>query len=64
MYFPDDPLLALDPIFGSVPDPAVRQRLVAHYDHDVTEEEWALGFRFDVVLRGRGRTPFEGGGGA
>ena len=59
MYFPDDPLLTLDPIFSSVPDPAARQRLVARYDHGVTEEEWALGFRFDIVLRGRDRTPFE-----
>jgi protocatechuate 3,4-dioxygenase beta subunit len=62
MYFPDDPLLDLDPIFGSVPDPAARARLVAAYDHGSTEPEWALGFRFDVVLRGRDRTPFDDDG--
>src|SRR5208282_3250141 len=28
MYFPGDPLLALDPIYLSVPDPAARKRLV------------------------------------
>ena len=60
MYFPDDPLFFQDPIFNSVPDPEARQRLVAVYDHDVTEPEWALGLRFDIVLRGAGATPFEG----
>ena len=59
MYFPDDPLLALDPILGSVPDPAARRRLVSSYDHSLTEPEWALGFRWDIVLRGRDETPFE-----
>jgi protocatechuate 3,4-dioxygenase beta subunit len=59
MYFPDDPLFFQDPIFNSVPDPAARARLVSSYDHDVTTEQWALGFRFDIVLRGREQTPFE-----
>jgi protocatechuate 3,4-dioxygenase beta subunit len=58
MYFPDDPLLALDPIFTSVPEGA-RERLIAAYAHDVTEPEWALGYRFDLVLRGPLATPFE-----
>jgi protocatechuate 3,4-dioxygenase beta subunit len=59
MYFPDDPLFFQDPIFNSVPDPQARQRLVSRYDHDATVEQWALGFRFDIVLRGREQTPFE-----
>jgi len=59
MYFPDDPLFSQDPIFQAVPDPAARARLVASYDHDVTEASWALGFRFDVVVRGPAATPFE-----
>ncbi len=59
MYFPDDPLFFQDPIFNSVPDPAARQRLVSAYDHGATVESWALGFRFDIVLRGRDQTPFE-----
>lgn len=58
MYFPGDPLHALDPIFNSVPE-AARPRLIAQYAHDVTEEAWALGFRFDIVLRGAEATPFE-----
>lgn len=60
MYFPGDPLLPLDPVFNCVPDPAARDRLVARFDLDVTQPEYALGYRFDVVLRGRGATPFEG----
>ena len=39
--------------------PAARDRLVSKFDLDVTEPEWALGYRFDIVLRGRGATPFE-----
>ncbi|HVY16490.1 MAG TPA: protocatechuate 3,4-dioxygenase subunit beta [Rhodopila sp.] len=59
MYFPGDPLLALDPIFLSVPDEAARNRLVAGFDLDITSPEWALGYRFDFVLRGRNATPME-----
>jgi protocatechuate 3,4-dioxygenase, beta subunit len=59
MYFPDDPLLGQDPIANAVRDPAARARLVSSYDHSVTRPEWALGFTFDVVLRGREATPFE-----
>ena len=55
MYFPDDPLLGLDPILSAVPE-AVRPRLIARYDHAVTEPEWALGYVWDIVLRA---TPFE-----
>jgi protocatechuate 3,4-dioxygenase, beta subunit len=58
MYFPGDPLHDLDPIMGSVPAQA-RPRMIAHYDHSITEEEWALGYRFDIVLRGPEATPFE-----
>ena len=59
MYFPDDPLHALDPIFGGVPTTAAHNRLIATYDHDITEQEWALGYRWDIVLRGPDATPFE-----
>lgn len=58
MYFPNDPLQALDPIFGSVPEGA-RPRLVARYDHEVTQPHWALGYRWDIVLRGCEATPRE-----
>jgi protocatechuate 3,4-dioxygenase, beta subunit len=59
MYFPGDPLLPLDPIFNSVPDEKARQRLLARFDIELTQPEWALGYRFDVVLRGREATPIE-----
>jgi protocatechuate 3,4-dioxygenase beta subunit len=60
MYFPGDPLLALDPIFQSTADEAARNRLVSTYDPNLSEAEYALGYRFDIVLRGRAATPFEG----
>jgi protocatechuate 3,4-dioxygenase beta subunit len=59
MYFPEDPLFFQDPIFNSVPDEKARARMISAYDHDVTTDHWALGFRFDIVLRGRTQTPFE-----
>ncbi len=59
MYFPDDPLHVHDPIYNSVPDEAARRRLVATFDLAATRPDWALAYRFDIVLRGRGRTPFE-----
>lgn len=59
MYFPDDPLFFQDPIFNSVRDANARQRLIASYDHSVTQESWAIGFRWDIVLRGAHATPFE-----
>ena len=59
MYFEDDPLLALDPIFNAVPTADARGRLIARYAHDVSEPEWALGWRWDIVLAGPNATPFE-----
>jgi len=59
MYFPGDPLFPLDPIFNSIPDENGRKRLISAYAHDVTQPEWALGYRFNVVLCGPRMTPFE-----
>ncbi|MEV6620433.1 protocatechuate 3,4-dioxygenase subunit beta [Amycolatopsis sp. NPDC051106] len=59
MYFPDDPLFSQDPIFNSIPDEKARQRMVSRYDHEITQSEWALGFQFDIVLRGRDASVFE-----
>jgi protocatechuate 3,4-dioxygenase beta subunit len=59
MYFPGDPLFPFDPISQSVPDAKARERLIAAFDLGTTEPEWALGYRFDIVLRGREATPFE-----
>ena len=59
MYFPGDPLLPLDPIFNSIPDERARRRLIADFSLDATQPEWALGFNFDIVLRGTNATPME-----
>ena len=59
MYFPGDPLFAHDPIFQSIPDQRARERMVSAFDLDLTQPEWALGYRFDIVLRGPAATPFE-----
>jgi protocatechuate 3,4-dioxygenase, beta subunit len=59
MYFPGDPLFDLDPIYQSIPDQSARDRLVARYDHDVTQHEWCTGYRWDIVLTGSSRTPME-----
>jgi protocatechuate 3,4-dioxygenase beta subunit len=59
MYFPGDPLFPFDPIFNSIPDDKARARLISAFDLETTVPEWALGFRFDIVLRGRRATPFE-----
>jgi len=57
MYFPGDPLLAFDPIYQSIRDERARKRLIAGFELDVTEPGVALGYRFDLVLRGRDSTP-------
>jgi protocatechuate 3,4-dioxygenase beta subunit len=59
MYFPGDPLLPLDPIYNSIPDDQAKQRLIAGFSIDVTQPEWALGYTFDIVLRGSSSTPME-----
>src|SRR5487761_848749 len=59
MYFQGDPLLAYDPIYNSVTDPAARTRMIAEFSMDDTQPEWALGYRFDIVLRGRRQSVFE-----
>jgi protocatechuate 3,4-dioxygenase, beta subunit len=59
MYFPGDPLMPYDPILNSIPDEGARRRLVANFDLNVTRPEWALGYTFDIVLRGSNATPME-----
>lgn len=58
MYFPGDPLFQYDPIYNSAPEGA-RERLVSKFALDLTEPEFALGYEFDFVLRGRNATPME-----
>ncbi len=59
MYFPGDPLLPFDPIFQGVQDASTRALLVAKLDFNLTEEGQALGYRFDITVRGRKQTPIE-----
>jgi protocatechuate 3,4-dioxygenase beta subunit len=59
MYFPGDPLLPFDPIFNSTADEKARNRMVSAFDWEYTAPEYALGYRFDIVLRGRDATPME-----
>jgi protocatechuate 3,4-dioxygenase beta subunit len=56
MYFPGDPLQAFDPIYLGVPEHA-RNRVTCRFDLETTQPDWALAFRFDLVLRGREATP-------
>ena len=57
MYFPGDPLLEYDPMFMSIPDARARQRLVSTFEWEHTIPEQALGYGFDIVLRGPDETP-------
>jgi protocatechuate 3,4-dioxygenase beta subunit len=60
MYFPGDPFFPYDPIFQSIADARARERLISTFDLDLTQPEWAVGYRFDIVVRGPKSTPFEG----
>jgi protocatechuate 3,4-dioxygenase beta subunit len=59
MYFPGDPLFQYDPIFNAVTDEKARMRMVSSFDLENTVPDWALAYRFDIVLRGREQTPME-----
>jgi protocatechuate 3,4-dioxygenase, beta subunit len=59
MYFPGDPLIPFDPILNSISDQRGRELLVARFDPGTTVPEWALCYRWDIVLRGRDATPME-----
>ena len=58
MYFPGDPLLALDPIFHAVPETS-RPALIADFSLDHSQPGMALGYLWDIILRGRKATPME-----
>jgi protocatechuate 3,4-dioxygenase beta subunit len=59
MYFPGDPLFPYDPIFNAVTDEKARLRMVSAFDLENSVPDWALAYRFDIVLRGREQTPME-----
>ena len=56
---PGDPLFEYDPIYQSVRDERARARMVAKFDLGLTVPDWALGYRFDIVLGSREATPLE-----
>ncbi|MDO1445068.1 protocatechuate 3,4-dioxygenase subunit beta [Rhodocytophaga aerolata] len=58
MYFPGDPLFDYDPVFQGVPE-KYRHLLISKFNLDITEQDFALGYQFDIVLRGNSETPFE-----
>jgi protocatechuate 3,4-dioxygenase, beta subunit len=58
MYFPDDPLFGQDPIYNAIPA-AARPRTISRYSLERTQDNWALAFEWDIVLRGTDQTPFE-----
>ena len=57
-YFPGDLLLDLDPIFMSTPKSS-QGLLIKEFSMDLTEEGFALGYKFDFILRGPNATPME-----
>jgi protocatechuate 3,4-dioxygenase beta subunit len=60
MYFPGDPLFPFDPIYNSVRDPKARALMVSRFDIATTQPEWALAYKWNIVLgSGDGTTPFE-----
>ena len=59
MYFEGDPLIARCPIAASVRNKSQLDRLVAPLDMAGARSMDHLAYRFDIVLRGRGQTPFE-----
>jgi protocatechuate 3,4-dioxygenase, beta subunit len=59
MYFPGDQLLPYDPIFNCTADEKARNRLISIFDWETTIPEQALGYRFNLILRGRDETPME-----
>lgn len=62
MYFPGDPLFALDPIYNTIRRQRDRDALVAAYDHDLTVPEFSMGYRWDIVVDGPDSTWFEADG--
>ena len=58
-YFPGAPLLEFDAMYNSIPDQGARDRLIATFDRHAGTPGFALGYVFDIVLRGRNATPLE-----
>jgi protocatechuate 3,4-dioxygenase beta subunit len=59
MYFPGDPFFPYDPIFNSVTDERVRERMISRFSIHGTQPDWAAAYEFDIYLRGPSATPIE-----
>ncbi len=57
IFFPGEPLNAIDLILNAVPDADARNRLICHFAPDLNTPDGALGFTHDFVLRGPRQTP-------
>lgn len=60
MYFEGDPMIWRCPIVSSIPSREAVEGLIARWDPEATLPMDARAFRFDITLRGRRRTMFEG----
>jgi protocatechuate 3,4-dioxygenase beta subunit len=57
VFFEGEPGNAGDPVLKSIPDPAVRKRLIAQRNRE-HDGKGIVGYELDFVLRGDGETPF------
>ena len=57
VFFADHPEEVCDPVLECVPEKPARLRLFADRDA-AADAEQALGYRFDILLRGENETPF------
>ena len=58
LYFEGDPLIQHDMIYSTAPESS-REAMIAKFDMSATKSEWALAYRFDIVLRGQKNTHIE-----
>ena len=58
LFFDDEALNHSDPVLQSIPDPRVRERLIARRRRKRDDQEAASEYEIDIILRGDGETPF------
>jgi protocatechuate 3,4-dioxygenase, alpha subunit len=62
VFFDDEPLNATDPVLLAIPDPVVRQRLIARLRSHPNDASFGVAsaaqYSIDIVLRGDDETPF------
>lgn len=58
MYFPGEALNDTDPLLATLESEALRERLMAVPEKSRRAPQGVTGWRFDIVLMGRGETPF------